>query len=199
MQPNLWLKTYFKRYMMEKTQIRRQIKLATRALSVVQCHEQSQRVIAQLREIIAQRKPRVVALFAPLHDEVQIGELGKQLGCRVVLPRVEGQDMEFYDYDASSMVEGSFGILEPQSTEVCRAEEIDLMVVPGVAFTASGDRLGRGKGFYDRYLSRRGFRAYCVGVCYAHQLVEELPTEPHDKAVDMVVRGNSKFKKCLPE
>ena len=190
MQPNLWLKTYFKRYMMEKTQIRRQIKLATRALSVVQCHEQSQRVIAQLREIIAQRKPRVVALFAPLSDEVQIGELNKLPDCRVVLPRVSGDDMEFYELASSSLTEGAYGILEPQGSVSCCADEIDLMVVPGVAFTAAGDRLGRGKGYYDKYLSRKGFRAFCVGVCYAHQLLAELPTESHDKRMDMIVCGN---------
>ena len=190
MQPNLWLKTYFKRYMMEKTQIRRQIKLATRALSVVQCHEQSQRVIAQLREIIAQRKPHVVALFAPLSDEVQIGELNKQLDCRVVLPRVSGDDMEFYELASSSLTEGAYGILEPQGSVPCCADEIDLMVVPGVAFTAAGDRLGRGKGYYDKYLSRKSFRAFCVGVCYAHQLLAELPTESHDKRMDMIVCGN---------
>jgi 5-formyltetrahydrofolate cyclo-ligase len=97
--------------------------------------------------------------------------------------------MEFYDYAADALAEGSFGISEPQCGEPCRAEEIDLMIVPGVAFTASGDRLGRGKGYYDKYLSRKGFRAYCVGVCYAHQKVEQLPVEPHDRQMDEIVVG----------
>ena len=188
----MWLKTYFKRNKMEKTLFRRNIKLATRALSQEECQAQSESVVQHLLDILAQRQPRVVALFAPLPDEVQIGELGKQLGCRVVLPRVEGVDMEFYDYASSSLEQGAFGIMEPQGGEACRADEIDLMVVPGVAFTASGDRLGRGKGYYDKYLSREGFRAYCVGVCYAHQLLEQLPTEPHDKQMDMVVSGKEK-------
>ena len=150
---------------------------------------QSENVAEQLCEIIACRKPGVVALFAPLSDEVQIGDLGSQLSCRVVLPRVCGDDMEFYDFSDSSLEQGAFGIMEPQGTAACRADEIDLMVVPGVAFTASGDRLGRGKGYYDKYLSREGFRAYCVGVCYAHQLLKELPIESHDKQMNMVVCG----------
>ena len=175
---------------MGKLEIRRDIKLRTKALSLQERQEQSCSVIEQLEQIVAQRKPQVVALFAPLPDEIPIGELAQRLRCRVVMPRVEGDDMEFYDYSLSAMMEGSFGILEPQDTRLCHAAEIDLMVVPGVAFTASGSRLGRGKGFYDKYLSREGFRAYCVGVCYAHQLLEQLPTEPHDKPMDMVVSGN---------
>lgn len=185
----MWRKTYFKRNKMEKTQIRRNMKLATRALSTVECREQSQSVVEQLLEIFDKHNAQVVALFAPLPDEVQIGELCAKVGCRVVLPRVSGEDMEFYDYANSSLEQGAFGIMEPQGTEACRADEIDLMVVPGVAFTASGDRLGRGKGYYDKYLSREGFRAYCIGVCYAHQLLEVLPTELHDKRMDMVVSG----------
>ena len=84
---------------------------------------------------------------------------------------------------------GAYGINEPQGDTPCPAEAIDLMVVPAVAFTRRGERLGRGKGFYDCYLSREGFRAYTVGVCYSHQLLDSLPTEPHDCRVDEVVVG----------
>ena len=61
------------------------------------------------------------------------------------------------------------------------------MVVPGVAFASDGRRLGRGKGYYDRYLAREGFRAYTVAVCYSCQLRDDVPAEPHDKRVDEVV------------
>lgn len=82
--------------------------------------------------------------------------------------------MRFYDYDPASMNDsGSFGISEPEATALCRPEEIDFIIVPGVAFTAAGMRLGRGKGFYDKYLSQPGFRAFKAGVCYPHQVVEE--------------------------
>ena len=72
---------------------------------------------------------------------------------------------------------------------VCPPGDIDLIVVPGVAFTPSGVRLGRGKGFYDRYLTQPGVRALRFGVCYPHQLVGELPAEPHDVAMDRVFCG----------
>jgi 5-formyltetrahydrofolate cyclo-ligase len=60
-------------------------------------------------------------------------------------------------------------------------------VVPGVAFTPNGLRCGRGKGFYDKYLSHRGFRARTIGVGYPCQIVENIPTEEHDKRLDCVV------------
>lgn len=175
---------------MKKTDIRRNIKLLAKALPDLRKEQESGWVVEQLRSIIANRAPLVVALFAPLSDEVQIQELVKHAPCRVVLPRVEGDDMEFFDYTHNRLAEGSFGILEPQGGESCPAEKIDLMVVPGVAFTKEGERLGRGKGFYDKYLSRTGFRAFCIGVCYAHQLLDHLPTEPHDRRMDMVIAYN---------
>ena len=175
---------------MEKKEIRCSIKSRTLALKPEQALRQSEAVVERLLQILAQRKPQVVALFAPLRDEVQIGSLMQRIGCRVVVPRVEGDEMEFYDLASGALAEGSFGIMEPQCGEPIEPRKIDVMVVPGVAFTPSGDRLGRGKGFYDRYLSREGFRAYCVGVCYPHQMVDELPVEPHDRRMDEVVSGN---------
>lgn len=174
---------------MKKIEIRRRVKSMTLALSADEIGRQSQYVVMRLLQIIAQRKPQVVALFVPLKDEVQIAEVADRLGCRVVLPRVEGEEMEFYDYALETLAEGSFGILEPQRGEAVEPCDIELMVVPGVAFTPLGDRLGRGKGYYDRYLSREGFRAYCVGVCYAHQLFDSLPVEPHDKQMNELVVG----------
>ena len=70
---------------------------------------------------------------------------------------------------------------------MCSAADIDVMVVPGVAFTSVGDRLGRGKGYYDRYMAREGFRAQTIGVCYSCQLCDELPVEEHDRRVDRVI------------
>lgn len=168
------------------------MKRQTLALTESEVKRQSEAAMKILLQQVEFRRPSMVALFAPLADEIQLLPLVEKLSCRVVLPRVEGDDMEFYDYDPRAMQIGSFGIVEPQGVEPVEAEQIDLMVVPGVAFTAAGDRLGRGKGYYDRYLSREGFRAFCVGVCYEHQVVESLPVEPHDKAMDEVVSSNSK-------
>ena len=181
---------------MEKKKIRQRVKAQVLSLSTEEKATQSCAVMARLRSAIADRQPHVVALFSPLNDEVQIAPLADLLAqdYRVVLPRVGDRadgtpEMEFFDYAPQTMASGAYGIIEPQGGEPCRAEEIDLMVVPGVAFTREGVRLGRGKGYYDRYLSHEGFRAYTVGVCYACQLLQELPAEEHDRRVDIVVAG----------
>ena len=94
--------------------------------------------------------------------------------------------MNFYDISKGVEI-GSFGIMEPTSTLPIEPSEIDAIVVPGVAFTREGARLGRGKGFYDKYLSRKGFRAHTIGVCYPCQVVDTIPSEEHDKMLDEVV------------
>ncbi|MBR4995262.1 MAG: 5-formyltetrahydrofolate cyclo-ligase [Alistipes sp.] len=183
---------------MNKKTIRQSIKRLTAELSSADREAQRDRVIEALRSEINSRKLSVVALFSPLPDEVDISPLVDALameeGYRVVLPRVEmtadgSPLMEFYDYQSAEMAEGAYGINEPQGEVPCRVEEIELMVVPGVAFTRDGVRLGRGKGFYDCYLSREGFHAFTIGACYAHQMMESLPYEPHDRRVDCVVCG----------
>ena len=177
---------------MDKKQLRREIKSAIMALSDEQKSEQSARVVEAVEAIVRERQPQVLALFWPLADEVDVRALFGLKGCRIVLPRIVNDaddiaQMEFFEYSASELARGAYGIMEPQSAKACRAGEIDMMVVPGVAFTAAGERIGRGKGYYDRYLSRESFHAYCVGVCFACQMREELSTEPHDKRVDAVV------------
>ena len=144
--------------------------------------------VARLPEF---RAARTVAVFAALPDEPATDEVLARWAStrRVVLPRVEGDAMRFYACRPDALVFGAFGILEPQGERPCPAGEIDLVVCPGVAFTADGRRLGRGRGYYDRYLGEPAFRGFRVGVCYAHQLVDDLPVEPHDVRMDRVITG----------
>jgi 5-formyltetrahydrofolate cyclo-ligase len=94
--------------------------------------------------------------------------------------------MNFYDI-SEGVFKGAFGIMEPIATTPIEPSEIDVMIVPGVAFTRNGARLGRGKGFYDKYLSHKDFHAYTIGVCYPCQVVEDLPSEPHDQVLNQIV------------
>ena len=179
---------------MDKKQLRREIKSAIMALSEQQKSEQSAHVVQAVEAIVRERKPRVLALFSPLNDEVDVRALLYLTGCKIVLPRIvnDGSDiaqMEFFEYSSSELCRGAYGIMEPQAERAYGAGEIDLMVVPGVAFTAAGERMGRGKGYYDRYLSREGFRAYCVGVCFGCQICDKLPVEPHDRRMNEVIKG----------
>ena len=162
-----------------------------RALDSRQRLRASAAIFSAVERLPEFRAARTVAVFAALPDEPATDEVLARWAStrRVVLPRVEGDAMLFYACRPDALVFGAFGILEPQGERPCPAGEIDLVVCPGVAFTADGRRLGRGRGYYDRYLGDPAFRGFRVGVCYAHQLVDDLPVEPHDVRMDRVITG----------
>ena len=162
-----------------------------RALDSRQRLRASAAIFSAVERLPEFRAARTVAVFAALPDEPATDEVLARWAStrRVVLPRVEGDAMRFYACRPDALVFGAFGILEPQGERPCPAGEIDLVVCPGVAFTADGRRLGRGRGYYDRSLGDPAFRGFRVGVCYAHQLVDDLPVEPHDVRMDRVITG----------
>ena len=169
--------------------MRRAVRAGLAQIGADEARERSVAICKELEKHIAVSGAAVVALFSPLADEPQIWPLVERLAQRlsVVLPRVEGDVMNFYCYDKNAMAKGAYGINEPQQGLVVLPDEIDAIVVPGVAFTAKGMRMGRGKGFYDRYLAQSGFAALKIGVCYREQLVPDIPAEPHDVPMDVVI------------
>ena len=173
---------------MQKSEVRKMTRARVKALTECNRADKSSALCRDIVSFVERCKAHTVALFASLPDEAQTDEAIAALStcCRIVLPRIEGDEMNFYDISEGVEI-GSFGIMEPISATPVEPSEIDVMIVPGVAFTQLGARLGRGKGFYDKYLSLNGFKAQTIGVCYPCQLVEELPTESHDKMLDKVV------------
>ena len=174
---------------MDKKETRRAVRERVKALSAEEKAQKSTMLALALVVHPAVRSAGVVALFSPLSDEPQVGEIIPVIAGErsVVLPRVEGDVMRFYPYSPASMGTGSYGIQEPLEGEAVDPSSIDVMVVPGVAFTADGARLGRGKGYYDKYMSLPGFRARTLGVCYSQQLLEELPVDGHDVKIDEII------------
>ena len=171
----------------DKKAVRQEIRAKIAKLSEEEKREISERLCRHIAKMEAIESSRTVALFISLHDEPQTTVLLEKLHDKqVVVPRIEGDEMEFYDI-SEGLEKGAFGIMEPTATTPIKPSKIDVMIVPGVVFTREGARCGRGKGFYDKYLSRKGFRAHTIGICYPCQIVENLPTEPHDKILDEVV------------
>lgn len=112
---------------------------------------------------------------------------------RVFVPRVEGEDMDFYEiHSLSELQEGYWGILEPIGNSDRRYiadEELikdTLMILPGAAFDKSGNRIGYGKGYYDRYLAKNPINDK-IGICYHLQLFEKIEADEFDKKISMVV------------
>lgn len=135
-----------------------------------------------------------VLLYYPLPDEVDVRpllQMALQAGHRVLLPVVVGDDLELRLYQGEdSLRAGAYNIMEPVGPLFPPEAygQIELAIVPGMAFDAAGHRLGRGKGYYDRLLPRLA-SAYKVGVCYPFQFIADVPSEEHDVAMNEVVCG----------
>lgn len=176
-----------------KQELRRAMRRARS--SITDRHRRTSRLwadVVQLCESLERRDhhPLTVMAFVGVGNEPDTAELIDLLlaaGHRVLLPRVEGEHIVASPYvDRCGLRSGAYGIPEPTGPAV-EPDTIDLMIVPGLAFTASGLRLGQGGGFYDRYLSR--VRADCMtcGVGFAEQVVDEIPVVPHDRALTLLI------------
>ena len=176
--------------MEDKLEIRREVRRRIKELSEEHRATAAKEIFTQIEQHEYFHQATCIALFCAMKDEVATYyalEAWSAMGKRIVVPRVEGDIMRFYDYSPDTMQEGAFGIMEPTSNDEVTAENIDLIIVPARAFTLSGIRLGRGGGFYDKYMSLSGFRAYKIGIAYACQIFDTLPHADHDIRVDEVV------------
>jgi 5-formyltetrahydrofolate cyclo-ligase len=149
---------------------------------------------AIVRSVVAfalERGDRVIALYAGSADEADPSAAAAPLaaaGCRVVWPRVAAPArLAFHSGVFSELRPGFRGIAEPPPDAPAVAwEDIDLALIPGLAFTADGQRLGQGGGFYDRLLGTAP-RPFALGIAYAAQVLADLPAEAHDQPVDRAV------------
>lgn len=138
------------------------------------------------------QEARTVMLFYSFGTEVATGGMSERVlraGKRLLLPYL-GADgsMEAAEIRPGEHPEPTdYGPREPARRVAVDPETVDLVVAPGLAFDRSGNRLGYGGGYYDRYLSRMGSRATRVGVAFSIQLVDLIPAEPGDERVDIVV------------
>jgi 5-formyltetrahydrofolate cyclo-ligase len=137
-----------------------------------------------------ERAHSVGAYFA-LGSEVKtdlILDEAVRVGKKVSLPRVEGERIRFYEFsDRQGLIRGRFGIMEPHASS--EITDIDLIIVPGIAFDNEGYRLGYGKGFYDRYLSETA--AYSIGLAFSFQMTDGICRDGHDRRVNAVATEKS--------
>lgn len=153
----------------EKGELREKMRARLRALSSAERARRSQEICARVLARPEWVAARSVLLFRSLASEPDVSALataahaaGKEVRELPVTPDAE-----------------LLGVLESSAP--------DVVIVPGLAFTRAGDRLGRGGGFFDWLLAGSGRRAYKLGVCFAFQMLAELPLEPHDVPVDTVI------------
>lgn len=172
---------------MKKDDIRRAIRAHKTILSDSERRQAASRVFSRLEQSAAFILADHILMYHSLPDELSTIEFLEKWHStkRFYLPRVNGVNLEILPYDRSHMRLGAFHIEEPDGDEVTPFERIELVVVPAVAYDREGNRVGRGKGYYDRLL--RDTKAATVGVGYDFQLVDSIDTEDHDVAVDIVI------------
>lgn len=149
----------------------------------------AQRICA-LREL---SDSRVVMGFVSLPDEPDTMPMLREClerGKRVYVPRTFPQERRMIPVRLRNLRElhaGGYGIPEPETEETCAAAEIDFLLVPGRAFDRKGNRLGRGAGFYDRFMASHGFRALRCAVAFSCQVLADIPRTPEDLPVQLLV------------
>ena len=174
---------------MNKSELRTYIKQQKRSFSRQQLEEWSLDIITRLKQEPHFQQAQTVLLYYALPDEVDTRDLLAALNDKtVLLPRViDDENMEIRYYQgAEDLQAGAFGIMEPCGQRFTDYEKIDVAVIPGMAFDRQGNRLGRGRGYYDRFLSRVPY-IYKIGLCFPFQLTDKVPAEDNDICMDVVI------------
>ena len=179
--------------MIDKKEIRRKIKNMRLMLSEDVKMSAADAVFALLEKSAPFLVAEHILLYHSLPDEVSTHAFLKKWGGKkhFYLPRVNGVNLDILPYEQSRLELGSFHIEEPTGDDLIDPDKLELIVTPGVAFDSKGNRLGRGKGYYDRLLATT--KATKIGVAYHFQIVDELPAEPHDVPMDIVITDRTVY------
>lgn len=197
----------------KKDEIRRAMRERLVTVSLEQRAEWSKAACARLVRSPAFQNATVIMLYMPMRSEVDVLPAALEafrLGKSICVPRVESgrttmNAIATNTFDDESMTPDAMGVRVPKSGNQIPDESIDLVVVPGVAFDARGARLGRGGGFYDRYLASLKRNTSTIGICFDMQFVDSIPVDRLDVCVKAVVsdrRGvqpNPKFTVLSPQ
>lgn len=175
----------------EKKLLRRGIRLRKAALDDSQKAVAAASVAVQVESLPEYADAQTLLAYCAMPDEIGTSEIIVRAygrGKTVVLPVVVGETLELRRYDPAKIRPGYRGIMEPSDdAELVFPAEVDLAIVPGMAFDLQGHRLGRGGGFYDRLIQQ--LHCPLVGICFSCQLVPSIPLEPFDLPVDIVIIG----------
>ena len=173
---------------MQKKELRKLIRQRKAEHTAEEKAEMSARICRQVLTDPHWAKANTVFLYHALTDEVDttiLIDAAMQEGKTVLLPVIDGDDLRLKIHTGATQT-GSYSIQEPIGEEFTCYKEITLAIVPGMAFDKKGNRLGRGRGFYDRTLPKLA-EAYKIGLCFPFQLLESIPCETYDIKMDAVL------------
>lgn len=185
----------------QKKQLRKAMLQKRKELSESETAVKNSAITEKLLSLAKVQSAELILPFVSAKGEVGTRELiAKCLdaGKTVAVPRcIDGSNMEFcviHTFD--DLEKGMYGIDEPKEyCEVIKAEDAEnsVLIVPALCFNAKGYRLGYGKGYYDRFISR--YKGYTVGVCYSEFITDDIPVDEYDRCVDIVITEKQKGNK----
>ena len=179
----------------EKETIRKVIRAKRRAQP--KKDELSQQIITRLMNLPEYAQAETVMLYVDVRDEVRTRAALPEIlntSKRLIVPYCVDDNLETFQLeDLGELAIGRYGILEPKvelrhlPSKRIDVEEIDLVVIPGLAFDKNGARLGHGKGYYDRLLSRASKHTKRIALAFECQIIDEVPTKKHDVYMHRIV------------
>jgi len=185
-----------------KSAVRKQLRDLLARMSEAERHAKSLAACALITASAEFDAARVVMLYLSSQFEVDTAPLALrawQAGKTVVVPKVSWDQRRMLPTEISSLTTGmtstGLGIREPVAGKPVPTEFIDLVIVPGLGFTDKGYRIGRGMGFYDRFLAQHDFLGVSCGLAFSEQVVDHLPVLDHDVPLSMLAtdRGLRRF------
>jgi 5-formyltetrahydrofolate cyclo-ligase len=188
--------------MNSKAAVRKHLREVLAALTETQRHQKSLNACSLVAASPEFAAARVVMLFLSTPHEVDTASLALkswQAGKTVVVPKVSWDQRRMLPVEISSlntnMTTTGPGVREPVNGKPIPVDFIDLVIVPGLGFTANGHRIGRGMGFYDRFLAQPEFLGVSCGLGFEEQIVENMPVLDHDVPLSMLAtdRGIRRF------
>jgi len=188
--------------MNNKAAVRKHLREVLAALTESQRHQKSLNACSLVAASPEFAAARVVMLFLSTSQEVDTASLALkswQAGKTVVVPKVSWDQRRMLPVEISSlntsMTTTGPGVREPVNGKPIPVDFVDLVIVPGLGFTADGHRIGRGMGFYDRFLAQPEFLGVSCGLGFEEQIVEKLPVLDHDMPLGMLAtdRGIRRF------
>jgi 5-formyltetrahydrofolate cyclo-ligase len=181
---------------MKKEEIRRKILKKRLSLSSEYIRDKSRRVFLNLAETVEYVNSRNIMFYAATRNEVQTEEMikisikmGKNISVPIILPEcINLAPSKIFDLDVE-LEKGKKGILEPKKEyyRLFPPENIDLIIIPGVAFDLSGNRIGRGFGYYDNFLRKVRSSAKIVALAFEMQIVRKIPNDKNDIPVHKII------------
>ena len=182
-----------------KRKMRELLSQKRRILTQEMVRENSDKVVALVEQLPAFQTAKTVLIYYPTRNEIDVLSLIKKYKSTktFLFPVVHRRGMTVCPYEGNDkMHRGKYNIPEP--TTAPYAGKIDLTIVPGLAFDVKGNRLGRGGGYYDRFISATKSQSLLVGVGYDFQIVDKVPTNLFDKHMNYVIsptKGIIKIKR----